>query len=133
MTTQTDLQALLPCPFCGGEAEYNSWDRDPGYGWQIICSNKRCKVGPYVSCDDEDPLDVYEEWNTRAALFEDAESESAMVERVANALYQLKGPAATGPKSEFFEKASWKHREDYICRAKAAIACIKSYNGGSNG
>lgn len=72
MTTQTDLQALLPCPFCGGEAVYSSWDRDPGYMWNVACSNKNCKIKPYVTGDDEDPVDVTEEWNTRAALSGDS-------------------------------------------------------------
>lgn len=66
---------LLPCPFCGGEAEVNSYG-EGDYVFTISCENKKCAINPRVSFDEEDryngnfdniqDLDsLYDAWNTR--------------------------------------------------------------------
>ena len=54
---------LLPCPFCGGEAEVNS----ERCGWRVKCSNLICDtVGPWL--DDSTEAEARTAWNTRHHL-----------------------------------------------------------------
>ena len=62
MTTMTD--ALLPCPFCGGDAKTDQWNDYGKIIAQICCGNTRCPIGPIT---DELPLaEAVAAWNTRA-------------------------------------------------------------------
>ena len=60
-------QELLPCPFCGSQAEfeYDDWnpeteEGDDGIGW-VRCTNAKCGVGFH---DDRDSAS--EKWNMRS-------------------------------------------------------------------
>lgn len=68
MTTKTDTEqerALLPCPFCGGEAHFDS--DDDGWNW-IECGSCRVATNHRTSAmDDCRPL-LAEAWNRRVAL-----------------------------------------------------------------
>ncbi len=66
---------LLPCPFCGAPAdEYSGpYESHGGYFASVSCSNKRCRVGPYVYEYDNAPnadgerirQGAIKTWNTR--------------------------------------------------------------------
>lgn len=64
-----DNSSLLPCPFCGGEAELTC-----GSTAAIIvvagCANKECKMQPCVGCFDRSLTEAA--WNTRAPSAERA-------------------------------------------------------------
>lgn len=62
------MTKLLPCPFCGGEAELHpTYDMDTGEmdGYFVICRNKNCTVWPET---DEylTEAEAIAAWNTRA-------------------------------------------------------------------
>lgn len=63
----TDLtkrdDALLPCPFCGGEA---SKIPDPNHstGWEVGCFSGKCDVEPHVWAVHLKTAAM--QWNTRA-------------------------------------------------------------------
>ena len=59
MTLIDKAEALLPCPFCGGEAEWKSGG--PGCAWIS------CKSCPAETSDGSIPR-IMEAWNRRAAL-----------------------------------------------------------------
>ena len=63
MTSATDNRTteLLPCPFCGGEAEFQMFDN----ACNVVCSD--CHIGTrFESLDFHEQ--VVEAWNTRAEL-----------------------------------------------------------------
>lgn len=53
--------ALLPCPFCGGKAEYNEGRRGDDSVWIYIACADCEAMAPY-------PTESSEAWNTRADL-----------------------------------------------------------------
>ena len=57
MTDQSEMLALLPCPFCGV--------KPATIGGKIYCSNDSC-FGPQTTAFDLDDSAI--QWNTRAAL-----------------------------------------------------------------
>ncbi|MBN8955001.1 MAG: Lar family restriction alleviation protein [Rhizobiales bacterium] len=60
------IEALKPCPFCGGEAElldFESVDGDPNAGGSCICC-KRCGASSPVHFDRKENL--VSSWNDRA-------------------------------------------------------------------
>lgn len=64
MNTEQE-RALLPCPFCGGEARFDS--DDDGWNW-IECGGCQVATNHRTSAmDDCRPL-LAESWNRRAAL-----------------------------------------------------------------
>lgn len=55
-------EKLLPCPFCGSEAEVEEQVDDYDTNWQsITCSNRKCFVREAYAQSISD-------WNTRAPL-----------------------------------------------------------------
>lgn len=66
---------LLPCPFCGGEAEHNSWhwngfapaSGNTNNGHAIYCANDSCAGCPSFSKVHETKDEAVEAWNTRPA------------------------------------------------------------------
>lgn len=68
----TDLikreDALLPCPFCGGEA---SKIPDPNHstGWEVGCFSGKCDVEPHVWAVHLETAAM--QWNTRADRIEE--------------------------------------------------------------
>lgn len=59
---------LLPCPFCGGQAEIHAThDVDTGEidGWFVWCNNKRCECKPETN-DYTTEAEAVAAWNTRA-------------------------------------------------------------------
>jgi hypothetical protein len=60
--TQDERGALLPCPFCGSDAEHIHMY---AYEEVVRCTNECCLVRPEVHC--EMPEECFESWNTRAA------------------------------------------------------------------
>lgn len=65
----TDLikrnDALLPCPFCGGEASKIP-DADHSTGWAVGCFTGKCDLEPYVWAVHLETAAM--QWNTRALL-----------------------------------------------------------------
>ena len=63
---------LLPCPFCGGEAEYSEHHEDNGgvevyyreYHYYMVCCDK-CHLTFTSTLDKED---VVRRWNTRKSM-----------------------------------------------------------------
>ena len=74
----TDVGVLLPCPFCGGEAELIDYT----LGFDVACKNYGCRGNSYSTYGDDDG-DLYfgtvEEaslaWNTRAPILSAEELE----------------------------------------------------------
>lgn len=65
MNTRHERAELLPCPFCGGEAHFDS--DDDGWNW-IECGDCRVATNHRTSAmDDCRPL-LAEAWNRRAGL-----------------------------------------------------------------
>ncbi len=62
----TDLikhdDALLPCPFCGGEASKIP-DADHSTGWAVGCFSGKCDIEPYVWAVHLETAAM--QWNTR--------------------------------------------------------------------
>ena len=64
---------LLPCPFCGGEAELRPNDRGiytPDiYGWHVECTNDECIIGLMDDRQwfEETKAEAIAAWNTRSA------------------------------------------------------------------
>lgn len=59
---------LLPCPFCGGEAELHpSYDMetDSVDGWFAWCNNKECECAPETR-EHFTESEAIAAWNTRA-------------------------------------------------------------------
>jgi hypothetical protein len=77
-----ETPTLLPCPFCGGEAEMNqTWS-----SWDVMCHSDLCGVRP-VSDGYDTQSEAAAAWNTRhldpatlalarlgAAVFEDSDA-----------------------------------------------------------
>lgn len=68
MTTETTApDALLPCPFCGGEAQH--YHRSDTTGWSntdwVSCSDDGCGVSTAFEVSKASAIAV---WNRRAAL-----------------------------------------------------------------
>ena len=61
MTKEAEMLALLPCPFCGGEAHY----RDMEVADYVTCTNPVCEV--VVEAIGVGKQDAFRNWNTRAA------------------------------------------------------------------
>lgn len=66
-----DTEGLLPCPFCGGDAETDSRHyngiglQDYNTGWAIYCSNEGCLGCPSFSKVYEFEEEATKAWNTR--------------------------------------------------------------------
>lgn len=59
------LSELLPCPFCGGEAELMYWEDDLLSAFSVACTNDDC----YMMVDTgfyRNLQDAIDAWNTRA-------------------------------------------------------------------
>lgn len=59
---------LLPCPFCGGEAElHQTYDMDTNEvdGWFVWCNNKECECTPETR-EHFTEAEAIAAWNTRA-------------------------------------------------------------------
>lgn len=65
--TLVSLQGeLLPCPFCGGEAELGSLGGD-GENWAIFCKNKKCQIPVCeMGVQAETKQEIINLWNKRA-------------------------------------------------------------------
>jgi hypothetical protein len=65
----TDLikrdDALLPCPFCGGEASKIP-DANHSTGWEVGCFSGKCDVEPHVWAVHLETAAM--QWNTRALI-----------------------------------------------------------------
>lgn len=55
---------LLPCPFCGEAAQYQSWHGGAPTKVMISCSSEDCPVSPSVT--GETLAEGLTHWNTRA-------------------------------------------------------------------
>lgn len=70
------MTELLPCPFCGGEAELHaSYDMDTNEvdGWFAWCNNDRCECKPETN-EHFTEAEAIAVWNARAetaTLYED--------------------------------------------------------------
>lgn len=79
---------LLPCPFCGGDAERQDFEtvgtelgNDPNAGGSCICC-KTCGASSPVHFDRKENL--YSSWNGRAAL---AVARKALIREAASAFH----------------------------------------------
>ena len=62
------MTELLPCPFCGGEAELHaSYDMDTNEvdGWFAWCNNEQCECKPETN-EYFTEAEAIAAWNTRA-------------------------------------------------------------------
>lgn len=62
------MSELLPCPFCGGEAELHpTYDMDTSEvdGWFVWCNNKECECAPETR-EHFTEAEAIAAWNTRA-------------------------------------------------------------------
>lgn len=66
MDTMNDETILLPCPFCGGEAETrtSTWN-DKNYKWTVQCKTNLC-MGEMGCAFYRTEAEAIEAWNTRA-------------------------------------------------------------------
>ena len=59
------MSELLPCPFCGGEAEIMHLPAvEPSAQWHIHCANRDCEVDPFLWRSTE--AEAIAAWNSRA-------------------------------------------------------------------
>lgn len=58
-----DSHTLLPCPFCGSEAQIH-YDAN-GSKW-VACENRECAIQPYLYRTKRTEAEAVEAWNTRA-------------------------------------------------------------------
>lgn len=58
---------LLPCPFCGGEAEVSSVSGSVDTMYTVGCIGENCKAGPIVTSFDSEEAAIAI-WNTRAEV-----------------------------------------------------------------
>lgn len=58
-----DTEKLLPCPFCGGEADFEEEDYSAHTYWRVICLECRCGTGGY--CDNPGKKRAIDAWNKR--------------------------------------------------------------------
>lgn len=75
---------LLPCPFCGGEAEWCTGAKGDGSPWKYLACTDCEAMGPYVRSTSDDYADAathVELWNRRAS--------QAEIERLRTALERL--------------------------------------------
>jgi Lar family restriction alleviation protein len=68
-------EALKPCPFCGGDAEYNEGQSGDHKPWYYYACSECEAMQPYVSEAEKSPFDMSfnrardaEAWNARADL-----------------------------------------------------------------
>lgn len=54
------MSRLLPCPFCGGEAEEKRTGRAPDWKHKVVCKSCGCRTGETVAS----PLHI-RAWNRR--------------------------------------------------------------------
>lgn len=108
MTTTAQGDALLPCPFCGGDAH------DLTDGEYITCGD--CGAMGAVSIPDTDRTAAYM-WNQRAAL---ASSPAPLGEAV-NALLT---PTKMVPCTWGGEQAEWRMEAYYYSFAPTGVAAI---------
>ena len=62
----TEMQKLKCCPFCGADAEAESWHGGGPEKVMVRCANEDCAVQPGVS--GETPTEAAQRWNTRADM-----------------------------------------------------------------
>lgn len=59
------MSELKPCPFCGGEAERETFKHAYGHTmYYVQCSNKKCAVSPITSAYKAKGADI-RAWNRR--------------------------------------------------------------------
>lgn len=70
----TDTTKLLPCPFCGGKAELNTWgnDRDGCHVAKVICDSCSASADSFETQDQ-----AIAAWNRRASPSPDLSAENA--------------------------------------------------------
>jgi Lar family restriction alleviation protein len=56
------MSELLPCPFCGGEAEFAT---DNGKSWAIVCQTCIARVGGRHYPDYAEKKEMISKWNRR--------------------------------------------------------------------
>ena len=56
-------EELKPCPFCGVEAKYQSFDNGRDFTHEVYCANKACT---YLISDKKDKVSAYKAWNIRS-------------------------------------------------------------------
>jgi len=122
MTEPKPTEALLGCPFCGGEAQLhdNDWCEPPE--WSIYCS-----VCSAITPGNTDKTLAVATWNRRAAVPSPAipEPTEAEIDAVATALFQqwtaeILGRLETWEQQKSFTKSSYRQM------AKFAIAALAS-------
>jgi hypothetical protein len=105
--------ALLPCPFCGGEAWLFTHDSAYTREFSVRCGEQGC-----VEIGDEYESDAVKAWNTRAALSPADPPEPGEVERVALVRDAIADPGVlVGYRLADESLSSWQ--------ARAAIAALR--------
>lgn len=103
----TDTTKLLPCPFCGGKAELNTWgnDRDGCHVAKVICDSCSASADSFETQDQ-----AVAAWNWRSARKWDVSFMRALSESTHNALVQ-KALAEVSEASESLSAENARLRE----------------------
>ena len=122
------VSELLPCAFCGGEAQIVGDER---YGFCVVCAASDCTVAMGESYDRDampdhqfrTPDDAIAAWNRRTPPAQAAEA----VERVARAIFQHMSYGSPVPWVPGLDSLRQDTARDF---ARAAIAAIQAVGNG---
>lgn len=105
------MSALLPCPFCGGEARID--ENISGDAWMVICPDEHCGVRSETAEWWSPQSAAIDRWNTRATPAEVA-ALRAHVAKQARIMAVLLAHASSAPLTD--EDMQW---------ARAQVAALE--------
>lgn len=127
---------LLPCPFCGGEAEsdllqpfrhYHSGEplSQPAV-YCTVCSAQIAHHPDDINMSRDEAMEfVIFSWNTRTGQLVEVQADDATVERVARALAASDGHNPDEMRGRLDVTGIWPVWRSYRDQARAALAAMK--------